>query len=801
MKFTLSWLSEHLATEASAAVLGEKLTMIGHELDALIDRATGLRDFIVGEVVACAPHPNADKLSVCVVETGTKRQQVVCGAPNARAGLKGVFAPVGTTIPGSGMLLKAATIRGVESAGMLLSEREIGLSDEHTGIIELPADARVGAPAAAALGLDDPLFDVGITPNRGDCLGVRGIARDLAAAGLGSLKPLPSPPAAGDYDSPLAVVLDFAEDAAGACPYFAGRLIQGVVNGESPPWLQERLLSVGLRPISALVDITNFLTLDVCRPLHAFDADRLSGDLRVRAARDGERLAALDGKEYTLAAGMTVIADDAGPQALGGVIGGAATACTPATTSVFLESALFDPARTAATGRSLGILSDARFRFERGIDPAFVIHGLEMATRLVLEICGGEASRIVVAGAEPDRRLPVRFRPERVRSLTGADIPAEESGEILARLGFAVDREQGGWRVTSPTWRSDIDGEACLIEEVVRIAGYDRIPVTPLVRARSLAEPVLSPLQRRRALARRTLAARGMMEAVTFSFLAPAAADAFGGGGTALTLVNPISADLAVLRPSLLPNLIAAAARNTDRGLRGGALFEVGPQYRGDRPDDQTVVAAGIRTGRTAPRHWADRGRPIDAFDAKADAHALLAAFGAPVGKLQLDSAGAPPWYHPGRSAVLRLGPRHPLAAFGEIHPHILQRFGGGGVTVGFEVFCDAIPFPRSAGTARPPLTLAPFQPLERDFAFVVAAEVPAAAVLDAVRGAEPTLIADVILFDVFTGDAIGAGNKSLAVTVILQPLERTLTDAEIEAVGTRIIDAVVKATGATLRT
>ena len=800
MKFTLSWLKDHLETDAPAAVLAERLTTIGHEVEALIDRAAGLRDFIVGEVVACEPHPNADKLRVCVVDTGLKRLQVVCGAPNARAGLKGVFAAVGTTIPASGTLLRAATIRGVESAGMLLSEREMGLSDEHEGIVELPADALVGAPAAAALGLDDPLFDVGITPNRGDCLGVRGIARDLAAAGLGTLKPLPPPPASGDFPSPIAVVLDFAEDARTACPYFAGRLIRGVVNRKSPPWLQDRLSSVGLRPISALVDITNYLTLDVCRPLHAFDADRLTGDLRVRLARDGERLAALDGREYALSPGMTVIADDRGPQALGGVIGGEATACTAATTSVFLESALFDPVRTAATGRSLGILSDARFRFERGVDPGFVIAGLETATGLVLEICGGEASRIVVAGAEPPRRPPVPFRPDRVMSLTGAPVVAEESADILRRLGFSIDRGETGWSVTPPSWRSDIAGEACLIEEVVRIAGYDRIPVTPLVRDRPLAEPVLTPLQRRRALARRTLAARGMMEAITFSFLAPQAARDFGGGGADLTLVNPISADLAVMRPSLLPNLFAAAGRNADRGLRDAALFEVGPQYRGDRPEDQSIVAAGIRAGRAAPRHWADRGRLVDAYDAKADALALLAALAAPVAKLQLDTAAAPPWYHPGRSAVLRLGPRQPLAVFGEIHPGVLDGFGSKSAIVAFEVFCDAIPLARSAGTARPPLTLPPFQPVERDFAFVVDAEVPAAAVLDAVRGAEPALITDVILFDVFTGEAIGAGRKSLAVTVVLQPVERTLTDADIEAVGSRIVTAAAKATAATLR-
>ncbi|MFO1154773.1 MAG: phenylalanine--tRNA ligase subunit beta [Rhodospirillales bacterium] len=800
MKFTLSWLKEHLATDASAAELAERLTMIGHELESLTDRAAGLRDFIVAEVVACEPHPNADKLRVCIVDTGAKRLQVVCGAPNARTGLKGVFAAVGTTIPASGTVLKAAAIRGVESNGMLLSEREMGLSDEHTGIVELPADALTGAPAAAVLGVDDPLFDVGITPNRGDCFGVRGLARDLAAAGLGTLKPLPQRGIHGGFASPVAVVLDFDEATHAACPYFAGRLIRGLVNRESPRWLQDRLVSIGLRPISALVDITNYLTFDVCRPLHAFDADRLAGDLRVRLALDGERLAALDGREYALTPGMTVIADDRGPQALGGVIGGEPTACTAATTSVFLESALFDPARTANTGRSLGILSDARFRFERGIDPAFVVDGLDLATRLVLDICDGEASEVVVAGAPPPQRPPIRFRPERVTSLTGAEVSAGESADILRRLGFSFDQGETAWQVSPPPWRGDVESEACVIEEIVRIAGYDRIPVTPLSRDRPFPEPVLNPLQRRRALARRFLAGRGMMEAVTFSFLAPSAAEAFGGGGSELSLVNPISADLAVMRPSLLPNLIAAVGRNGDRGLRDVALFEVGPQYRGDRPEDQSIVAAGVRAGRAAARSWADRGRPVDAFDAKADALALLTALAAPVTKLQLDTAAAPAWYHPGRSAVLRLGPRQPLALFGEIHPGVLKELGIKVPVVAFEVFCDAIPAPRSTGPARPPLALSAYQPVERDFAFIVDVGVPAAAVLDAVRGAEKTLITDAILFDVFTGDAIGPGKKSLAVTVVLQPVERTLTDADIEAIATRIVNAVAKATGATLR-
>ncbi len=799
MKFTLSWLKDHLATDATPMGIAERLTMIGHEVDALVDRAAGLRDFIVADVVAAEPHPNADKLRVCVVDTGTKKLQVVCGAPNARAGMKGAFAPVGSTIPADGTVLKPATIRGVESAGMLLSEREMALSDAHTGIIELPDDALVGAPVAVVLGLDDPLFDVAITPNRSDCLGVRGLARDLAASGLGTLKPLDVAPIKGSFISPIGVTLAFDAETADACPYFAGRLVRGVVNRESPRWLKDRLLAIGLRPISALVDITNYMTFDLCRPLHVFDAALVRGPLQVRLARAGERLLALNGEDYALTPEMTVIADEQGPEALGGVIGGAATGCAEKTTTVFIESALFDPRRTAATGRALNVLSDARFRFERGIDAAFLVDGLERATRLVLDLCGGEASDIVVAGAPPPSAPPIGFRPQRVEALTGVRVSAEESARILAGLGFSLGCSASPWPVTTPSWRSDIVGEACLVEEVVRIAGYDRIPMTALPRDGDLPSTALTPLQRKRALARRTLAGRGLMEAVTFSFLAPGAAGLFGGGAEPLTLVNPISADLAVMRPSLLPNLIEAAGRNADRGGRDIALFEVGPQYAGDRPEDQTMAATAIRTGRPAARHWADGVRPVDAFDAKADALALLAALGAPVDRLGL-TTDAPAWYHPGRSGVFRLGPKQRLAAFGEVHPRVLQSLGVKGPVVACEVFLDAIPLPKDKGTAKPALALSPFQPLERDFAFVVAQDVAAEAVIRAAKSADKTLIGEVRVFDVFTGEALGEGKKSLAITVVLQPIERTLTDAEIEAVAARIVAAVEKATGGTLR-
>ena len=803
MKLTLGWLKTHLETDATAEAVARRLTMIGHEVEAVVDRGAALKDFVVAEVVAAEPHPNADKLRVCTVETGRGRVQVVCGAPNARAGMKGVFAAPGTRIPGLGVTLKAAAVRGVDSAGMLLSEREVGLSDAHVGIIELAAEARVGAPAAEAMGLADPLIDVAITPNRGDCLGVRGLARDLAAAGLGRLKPVDASPVSGAFASPIGVALAFSPETAGACPYFVGRHIRGVRNASSPPWLQDRLRAVGLRPISALVDITNYMTLDLCRPLHAFDAGQVRGSLQVRLARAGERLQTLDGREVELDQTMTVIADDTGPEALGGIMGGARSGCGEATTEVFLEAALFDPIRTAATGRKLNIHSDARFRFERGVDPAFLVPGIEIATRMVLELCGGEASELVIAGAEPAARPAISFRPSRVEALAGVAVEPEEARSILTDLGFAAEEKGGGgsWRVSIPSWRNDVDTEACLVEEVVRIVGYDRIPTLALPRLGALPGPAVAPGQRRLKEARRLLATRGLMEAVTFSFLSADRAALFGGGDAALQLINPISVDLSVMRPSLLANLIDAVKRNDDRGQGDGALFELGPQYAGPAPEDQAVVAAGVRSGRAIPRHWAVAQRPVDVFDAKADVFAILHALGAPVEKLTVDPAGAPEWYHPGRSAAVRLGPKATLAVFGEVHPKVLRRLGAKPPVVAFELFFAQLPPVKGQqGKARPPLTLSALQPVERDFAFVVDASVAAEAVVRAARGAEKALIRDVRVFDVFEGAALPQGKKSLAITVILQPQEQTLTDAEIEAVAGRIIAAVEGATGGRLR-
>lgn len=801
MKFTLSWLKEHLETDATVAEIAERLTRLGIEIEEIADRSKGLEDFVVAEVLEAVQHPNADRLKLCTVNFGgSDPLQVVCGATNARAGIKAVFAQAGMYIPGIDVTLKKANIRGVESNGMLLSEDEMGIGGDHSGIIELPVETPVGARAIDEMGLADPVIDVAITPNRGDCLGVRGIARDLAASGLGTLKPLNADSVKGQFKSPIEVIRDFPEGKGDACPYFAGRYIRGVKNAESPRWVKDLLLAIGLRPISALVDVTNLLTVGLNRPLHVFDADKIKGHIRPRMARKGETILALNGKEYEIDTEMTVIADDEAPEALGGVIGAERTGCSEDTVNVFLESAYFDSVRTAATGRKLNLQTDARFRFERGCDPAFLVTGVEVATRLILEWCGGEPSELVLAGEEPAWQREIHLRRDRVETLCGVDVPAEEIERILKVLGFGLTADGDGFAVSVPSWRSDIVGEACLVEEIVRVYGYDHIPVVPMTLASSLPHPALTLEQSRRGTTRRTLAARGMVEAVTLSFMPSDQAELFGGVAESVRLINPISSDLDVMRPSILPNLIDAARRNLDRGAGDAALFEVGPQFAGDCSDDEMIVAAGIRSGRTGPRDWAQPPRAVDAFDAKADALAALAAGGAPVDKVQA-VAEAPDWYHPGRSGCLRLGPKVVLAYFGEIHPRILKAMGAKGPMAGFEVFLDRVPAPkRRKSAAKPYLELSPFQAVERDFAFVLDAEVPAADVLRAAKGASADLIAAVRVFDVFAGGSLDAGKKSLAINVTLQPTERTLTDAEIEAVAREIVARVEKTTGGTLR-
>ena len=804
MKFTFGWLKEHLDTKASLDDVVERLTMTGLEIDKVHDRAKDLEGFVVGHVTAAKKHPDADKLTVCQVDNGSETVEVVCGAPNVRAGLTGVFAPSGSYIPGTGITLKPTDIRGVVSNGMLLSEREVNISDEHDGIIELDGDAKPGSSAADAMGLSDPVIEIEITPNRGDCLGVRGVARDLAAAEIGTLKPLDSAPVKGTFESPVKVNLDFEAGKETACPYFVGRYIRGVKNSESPKWLKDKLLAIGLRPISTLVDITNLMTMDLGRPLHVFDAAKVKGNLHVRLSKPGEKLLALDGKEYELDAEMTVIADDNGSQALGGVIGGEASGCTEDTVDVFVESAYFDPIRTAMTGRKLNVMSDSRYRFERGVDPAFLVDGMEIATRLIMELCGGEPSERVIAGAEPDWQRHITLRLGRIESFGGLKLKNSKVVEILSVLGFESKETKGedgaALNVSIPSWRSDIVGEAWLVEEVVRIHGYDNIPAVPMDLDSHLPSPALNSDQRRRATARRLLAGRGLMEAVTYSFLSNAQAVLFGGGAEALKLINPISSDLDIMRPSLLPNLIAAAGRNADRGTTDAALFEIGPRFSGDKPEDQDMVAAGIRTGLSGGRHWNEPPRLIDVFDAKADALAVLDAAGIAVDKVEA-VAEAPDWYHPGQSGILRLGPKMILAHFGDIHPGVLKGMDAKGPVCGFEVFFDVLPGQKDKKSkARPYLDLPQFQAVERDFAFVVDEGIPAAQILSAARGADKKMITDVSLFDVFQGGDLGDGKKSLAVTIVLQPKDKTLTDAEIEAFADKVVANVHKVTGGVLR-
>jgi phenylalanyl-tRNA synthetase beta chain len=684
---------------------------------------------------------------------------------------------------------------------MLCSEREMGLSDAHEGIIELPEDAPVGEPFAKFMGLDDPVIDIAITPNRGDCLGVRGVARDLAAAGLGTLKPFTAAePVPASFESPIQWKRDLPAGEEGACPMVVGRYFRGLKNGPSPDWMQRRLLAIGLRPISALVDITNYVTFDLGRPLHVFDAAKLEGgELTMRFAKAGEKILALDGKEYELEDGMTCIADGKGVHGIAGIMGGEVTGCTEDTTEMFLEVALFDPIRTAATGRKLGIESDARYRFERTVDPASALWGAEVAARLVLELCGGEASDLSIAGGMPAKAEPITLRGDRVMTLGGVDMPVAEQLTILDALGFGTEEKGGDIVATAPSWRPDINLEPCLIEEIMRVKGFDNIPIVPLDRDSALPQQILTVGQRRESFARKVLAGRGMLEVVTWSFMEEGPANLFGGVPDSLKLENPISTDLSVMRPSLLPNLLAAAGRNADRGYPDAALFEVGPAWRDATPEGEDILAGGIRAGQTGPRHWNDPPRAVDAFDAKADAVAVLTACGAPVDNLQV-SRDAPAWYHPGRSGALRLGP-NVLAWFGEIHPGVLRGMDVKGPAVGFEVYLHNVPQPRSkGGKTRPLLQPSPFQPLNRDFAFVVDSQVTADSLVRAAKGANKALISDVSVFDVYEGKGVEDGKKSVAIAVTLQPQEKTLTDEEIEKVSSSIVAAVVKQTGGVLR-
>lgn len=800
MKFTLSWLKEHLETDATLDEIVERLTAIGLEVESVDDKAA-LKPFVIAKVLTAEKHPDADKLRVLSVDTGSGTPiQVVCGAPNARAGLVGAFAAPGTYVPGIDVTLSVGKIRGVESHGMMCSERELQLSDEHDGIIDLPADAPVGTSYASWAELDDPVIEINLTPNRPDATGVFGIARDLAASGLGTLKTGPVAAVAGKGETPVKLTIEAPD----LCPGFALRLVRGVKNGPSPKWMQKRLIAIGLRPINALVDITNYITFDRGRPLHVFDAKKVAGNLVVRRPLTGEKVLALDGREYELTPEMCVIADDNGVESIAGIMGGELSGCDETTTDVLIESALWDALNVARTGRALGIITDARYRFERGADPEYMVPGLELATRLVLDLCGGEPTEAQVVGYAGHKPKIVSFPLAEVKRLTGLDVPRDESLSILSRLGFKPLGNGDVVDVEVPSWRPDVDGKADLVEEVMRIHGVDEIESRPLSSHDAVNGKILTTLQIRSRFARRALAVRGMLEAVTWSFIPAKYAELFGGGQAALKLANPIAADMSDMRPSLLPGLIAAAQRNADRGMGDVALFEVSGTYEGDTPEKQRRVAAGIRRGTAklegSGRYWNGNAGPVGVYDAKADAIAALEACGAPVDRLQIEAA-APGWYHPGRSGVIKLGPKVVLGHFGEFHPKVLEALDASGPLAGFEVFVDAVPEAKAKPTrTKPKLELSAFQAVKRDFAFVVEKAVEAGSLVKAALAADRKLITDVNVFDIFEGASLGEGKKSIAIEITIQPVEKTLTEEDFEALAGRIVENVKKQTGGTLR-
>jgi len=796
MKFTLSWLKSHLQTDASVDEIADALTDLGLEVEGIENPIEKLRPFTIGYVNSAVKHPDADKLRVCQVQTDEGEKQIICGAPNAREGITVVVAKPGVYVPGIDTTIGVGKIRGIESFGMMASEREMELSDEHDGIIELPS-GEIGQSFADYLAEHDPakvdpVIEIAITPNRPDALGVSGIARDLAARGLGTLKARDVTAVPENGASAIGVSID--DDTLDGCPVFCGRLIKGVKNGPSPQWLQDQLRAIGLRPISFLVDVTNWFTYDLNRPLHVFDADKLAGNLRVHRAIGGEEIVALDDKTYTLSVGQMAISDDNGVQSIAGIMGGLETGCTDETVNVFVESAYWNPVQIAYAGRALKINSDARYRFERGIDPAFTPEGLEHAVRMIVDHAGGEASEVVTAGAVPDTARAYKLDTDRVVSLVGMEIPAQTQRQTLTDLGFVLDGDQAN----VPSWRPDVQGEADLVEEVARIASLTKLVGKPLPRMAGIAKPVLTPMQKRLTTARRTTAALGYNEAVTYSFIDQKAAELFGGGTDATMLANPISSEMSHMRPNLLPGLLQAAARNQARGFMDVSLFEAGPAWHGGEPGEQHDQVAGILVGRTGPKDVHGEMRPVDVYDVKADIEAVLASMGAPA-KVQIMRGGSD-WWHPGRHGQICLGPKKVLGVFGELHPKILAAMGIKGPAMAFTIFPAEIPLPRKSSATRPALKATDLQAVERDFAFVVDADVEALTLVNAAAGADKALISDVRVFDEFIGGSLGEGRKSLAITVRLQPSDATLTEKDIEAVGAKIIEKVSKATGGELR-
>lgn len=797
MKFTLSWLKHHLDTSASVDEIAETLTDLGLEVEDIVNPADRLSDFTLGYVKKAEKHPDADRLRVCLVDTDEGEKQIICGAPNAREGITVVIAKPGTYVPGIDTTIQVGKIRGIESHGMMASEREMELSNEHDGIIELPS-GKVGDRFTDWLAENDPdkidpMIEIAITPNRPDALGIAGIARDLAARGLGTLKANDVDPVPASFKSDLTVSID--DDTLDGCPVFTGRLIKGVKNGPSPAWLQHQLRAIGLRPISFLVDVTNFFTYDRNRPLHVFDADKVKGNLRVHRAKGGEKITALDDKDYTFEPGMMVISDDEGPESIGGMMGGLATGCTEDTVNVFVESAYWDPVQVAKAGRLLKLNSDARYRFERGVDPEFTPVGLEHAVRMIVDNAGGEASELIIAGAVPDTARAYKLDTDRVQSLVGMEIPAETQRETLTALGFRIE----GDMAHVPSWRPDVKGSADLVEEVARVASLTQLEGKPLPPvAEGVTRPIMTPMQKREATARRQIAALGYNECVTYSFVDEASARLFGGGEDTARLQNPISSEMSHMRPDLLPGLLQAASRNQARGFADMALFEVGPTFHGQEPDDQVIAASGILVGHTGPKDVHGERRAVDLYDVKADAEAVLSAIGAPA-KMQI-MRGAEGWWHPGRHGKLCLGPKKVMGVFGELHPKVLKEMDVTGPVVGFTIHLAEPPFARKKLATRAALKTSDLQAVERDFAFVVDADVEALTLVNAAVGSDKTLIESVQVFDEFIGGSLGEGKKSLAISVRLQPSEKTLTDEDIEAVGAKIVEKVTKATGGVLR-
>ena len=798
MKFTWNWLQDHLDTDHDMATILDALPMLGLEVESLDDPKDRLGAFLIAEILEAKPHPDADKLQICSVSNGTETLQIVCGAPNARTGLKTVLAPVGTYIPGLDITIKAGKIRGQTSNGMLCSAGELGLEGDDSGIMEVAGEAGVGTSYVEYSGLSDPVIEIAITPNRGDCLGVRGVARDLAAAGYGTLKPIDFAEEAGSFESP--VKWEIAADAEDAVPLVSGRYFRGLTNGAAPDWMAGRLLAIGQRPISALVDITNYVMFDLGRPLHAYDGDKIAGDkLIIRRAKAGEEILALNEKTYSCDEEMLVIGDADGADDLAGVMGGERTGVSETTTNMFLEIAVFDPISVAMTGRKLQLHSDARYRFERGLDGESPVKMAGYIARLVRDICGGEISQLVIAGAGVDWQRQIAFSPARTKALTGVDCPVDTQSQILETLGFSIDKQDAdNWSVQPPAWRNDIVGAADLVEEIIRIYGYDKLEMTALPRDFVVAKPAFDPQQRRAVWLRRTLAERGITEAVTFSFLKHQDAALFGGGDTALHLANPISADLDCMRPSVLPNLLQAAVRNVNRGEQNIQLFEVGPVFFGTGPSDQRIACGAILQGLAETADWQRPARKLDVFDAKAHLLAALSALGVATENLQV-TTDAPDWFHPGRSGRLRLG-KTDLGIFGELHPKLLKHYGLSAPVVGFEMHLESVPPVKAKGPAKSLLSLSALQPVERDFAFILDSDVRAEQLIRAVKGAAKPHLTGLTIFDLYEGANLGEGKKSIAIKTVLQPQKATFSEEDLAALSDAIIAAVAKHCGGQIR-